>query len=220
LKFLPPGVKDRKEADPRAEMLRVGGDGFQCGRTGGKQDFVDHLRILQGEGVELFGNRKHDMEVLDCQQFLLAPFDPLGPGRVLALRAMAIAARVIADALMRTVAALFPVSTEFRCPAGFNRTHDAQLLQRQTPACAVRGSKAAENVGHLQRRPGQCLARHLGTRFPGTTALFAGRWNQGFIERTHDSAHGLGCDGGVTRRRVDSAMTEQDLDGADIGAVL
>src|SRR5450631_3635969 len=109
---LSPGVEDREKADACTQMAWVGGNRFQRLSAGLEQNLVDGLRILQGQRIELFGNGEHDMEVLDGQQFSLAPLDPFGPCRILAFRTMAVPARVVADALILTVAATFHMSAQ------------------------------------------------------------------------------------------------------------
>ena len=46
---LPPGVQHGQEADLRAQMLRIGGDGAQCLRRRPEQDVVDHGLVLEGD---------------------------------------------------------------------------------------------------------------------------------------------------------------------------
>ena len=61
-------------------------------------------------------------------------------------------ARVIADARMRTVAALFPMSTEFRRPAGLDGTHDAALCDghRSAVLLTIVVAVAAEYIRHFE----------------------------------------------------------------------
>ena len=108
--ILPPGVEDRKKTHAGAQVLGVSGNRLQRSGTGFKQDFVDDLPVLEGQCIQRFRDGEDDMEVLDGQQFSLAPLDPLGPRQVLAFRTVAIAAGVVTDALMMTVAAAFHVA--------------------------------------------------------------------------------------------------------------
>ncbi len=44
---LAPGMKDREEADARAEVFGVCSDGEECSGTGGKEDVVNRFFVLQ-----------------------------------------------------------------------------------------------------------------------------------------------------------------------------
>ena len=50
---LSPGVQHTKEANLRAQMLRIGGDGAQRLRRRPEQDIVDHGLVLERDGVDL-----------------------------------------------------------------------------------------------------------------------------------------------------------------------
>ena len=47
-----PGVKYGGQADARAEMLRVGGDGGQRLRGGSEQEVVDGRLVLERDGAD------------------------------------------------------------------------------------------------------------------------------------------------------------------------
>lgn len=147
---LAPGMKEGKEADPGAEVLGIGGDGQQRLRTGVEQKLVEAGLVLQRQRVELLGNREDDVEVFDGQQFGSAPLDPLGPLAVLAFGAVAVAARVVADALLLTVVAAVDMAAESGSAAGLDGPHHAVLLDGQPVALPVLAAEAAEDVGHLE----------------------------------------------------------------------
>jgi hypothetical protein len=90
------------------------------------------------------------MEVRDGQQLGFAPLEPLCPRQILALGAVAIAARVIAEAFMLAVAATFPMTAQGRGPATFDGSHQAVLMREQSMVDAVPRSVAAEDVGHFE----------------------------------------------------------------------
>ena len=96
----PPGVQDGEEADLRAEVFGIGGYGTQGFGRGLEENAVDHLLVLVGDRGNLVRHREDDVEVLAVEKFGLAVFDPLGAGQRLALGAMAIRARPVANALM------------------------------------------------------------------------------------------------------------------------
>jgi hypothetical protein len=159
------------------------------------------------------------MEVLDGQQFAFAPLDPLGARCVLALRAMAIAARVVADALMATVAAALHMPAQGGGPAGFNGPHHPQLIQRQAAALPVPGPMTAEDVGHFQRWAGQTSARRFRFGFGRPAAFFAGRRGGWAIERARHPAQRLRRDLDIAAGGLDRTVSEQGLNHAGIGAV-
>ena len=89
---LSPGVQHTEEADFRAQMLRIGGDGAQRLRRRPEQDIVDHCLVLERDGGDQVRNREHHVEVGHVEQFCLTIFEPLRPRQTLALRTVAITA--------------------------------------------------------------------------------------------------------------------------------
>jgi hypothetical protein len=83
LEVLTPGVEHAEETDLGAKMLWIGRNIQQCGATGVEQGVVDDFLVLQGQPRQLVGNRKHDVYVVDRQQFLTASGEPLVAGDVL-----------------------------------------------------------------------------------------------------------------------------------------
>ena len=131
---------------------------------------------------------------------------------------MPIRAGVIRDALVATRVALFDMAAERGGAARLDRGHDAPLGGRQRPAglLTIGVAVAAEDVRHFERRAIHGAAR----------SEVRGRRRRR-----------LGCDGARepvqrTRRRTDldrgnpqiarggrqTAMAEQQLNGADVGA--
>jgi hypothetical protein len=95
------------------------------------------------------------MEVLDLrQQFSLPVFEPLRTGERLALRAGAMPARVVGDALVPAGAALFEMAAKGHGAAQFNRAHRTALGTTEPVgvALAVPFAAAAEDVRHLEWR--------------------------------------------------------------------
>ena len=68
LQGLAPGVQDRQEADLGPEMCGIRGNRTQgfCRRT--KQDVIDDPFVLVGNGGDLLGDGKHDVEILRLQE--------------------------------------------------------------------------------------------------------------------------------------------------------
>ncbi len=87
-----PGVKHGGDANARAKMARVGGDGEHRLRRRAEQQVV-HLRlVLQGNVSEFGGNAKDDVEIPDRQQIGLARGQPFARLGSLAFWAMPVAA--------------------------------------------------------------------------------------------------------------------------------
>jgi hypothetical protein len=91
------------------------------------------------------------MEVRHWQQFGLSIREPLGARRSLALRAMAVATRVIGDAGRTTIIALLDMAAERRRPARPDGAHDASFdVAKMTGArLPKRFAMAAEDIRHL-----------------------------------------------------------------------
>ena len=106
---------------------------------------------------------EHDVEVGHVEQFRLTVLQPLGPRETLALRAVAITARVVRDALMAAIAATLDVTAERGGAATLDRGHGVPPRRRQRRAMLITESRAevAEHIRHFQP-----LAGH-GTRASG-----------------------------------------------------
>src|SRR5215831_11697133 len=59
---LSPTVKDGEKTDFRAEVFGISGDGAQGLGRGTKENAVDHLFVLIGEGGNLFRQGEDDVE--------------------------------------------------------------------------------------------------------------------------------------------------------------
>ena len=106
---------------------------------------------------------EHDVEVRHVEQFRLTVLEPLRPRETLALRAVAVAARVVRDALMAAIAAPLDVTAERGGAATLDRDHGAPPRGGQRRAMLITESRAevAEHIRHFQP-----LAGH-GTRASG-----------------------------------------------------
>ena len=87
-----PGVEHGGEADARAQMLRVGGDGGQRLGGGPEQEVVDGGLVLERDGADRSRQGEDDVVVGNRQELGLAVFEPLSRRRGLTLRAMPVAA--------------------------------------------------------------------------------------------------------------------------------
>ena len=115
---------------------------------------------------------------------------------------MAIAARIIGDAGVRTVLAALHVAAERGSATNLDCRHDASLGQVQVTGVggAPRLTMAAENIGHLELRPGHVglasdrsrrlnvgefeWALNLSDHFDGSSHSAAGVVYVGFVSPT------------------------------------
>ena len=125
-----PGVQHGGEADPRAQMLRVGGDGGQRLRGRREQEVVDHRLVVERDGADRGRQGEDDVIVGNRQELRLAVFEPSPRGGRLALRAVTIPAGVVCDALVRAVLAALDVAAERGGATGFDRRHDPRAVTR------------------------------------------------------------------------------------------
>src|SRR6266851_3698451 len=106
-------------------MLWIGRDLTQRLRPRPEQDIVDDGLVLEGDDLDLLGHREHDVEVGHVEQFGLTVREPLGARETLALWATFVAARVVRDALMATIAARLDVTAKSGGAATLDRDHGA-----------------------------------------------------------------------------------------------
>jgi hypothetical protein len=222
--ILSPAVQNREETDLCAEVAGIGGNGLQRGGAGGEQDLIQQRLVAQNQIVELFRDGENHVVVIDGQQFSLPAIDPLRPGQILALRAMSVAAGVVGVSFFGAVAALLPMAPERGGTARFDGMHQPELMKRQCMLLAIPGAVGAEDAGHLEGGPGQ--ADLTGGGFPAHRPEGperfgrAGRFCLRLIERTDDGGHGVRRHSGISSCSVDSAVTQEHLDGARVGSVL
>jgi len=95
------------------------------------------------------------VEVFNGQE-LLARLDPAQLLQALALGAVAVAARVVADLLVTTTLTLINMTAEGRRAAALDSPHDLALLERQGLPGAIAGSELAKDVSQLQGRASRC----------------------------------------------------------------
>lgn len=126
-----PGVEHRGDADARAEVSWVGGDGQHRLRCRLEQQVVDERLVLERDVGGLGGQREHDMEVADRQQVGLALGQPRPCGRALALRAVPVAAGVVGDPPLAAVLASLDVTAKGCGAAILDRRHDLELGEVQ-----------------------------------------------------------------------------------------
>ena len=150
-----PGVEHGGEADARAQMLRVGGDGGQRLGCGLEQQIVDDGLVLERDRADRRRQGEDDVIIGNRQKLRLALGEPLPRRRALTLRAVTVAAGIVGDAFVRAVLAALDVSAERRGPTGLDRRHHLQLGKTQMAGVglAPRRAMGAKDVGDLQARP-------------------------------------------------------------------
>src|SRR5439155_26869854 len=109
--ILAPGVKNSKEADFSAEILRIGRNGLERLSGSPEENAVDGPLILQADVGNLFRYGKDDMKILGLEKFRLPVFDPLGAGQRLTFRAVTIRT-VVPDALVAAAVTHFDVTAQ------------------------------------------------------------------------------------------------------------
>src|SRR5438067_2324696 len=115
------------------------------------------------------------MKVGHRQQIGQPRFQPLGLGQRLALGTVAIATRVVRDALPTTGVTPVEMTAEHAGAARFNSAHHAPLLWRQRMRGAKRGPMLAADVGHLQRWPRHQWGASLSTWARSSSGLGVAR---------------------------------------------
>ena len=125
-----PSVEDGEEAGLCAEMLGINSDRPQGFGGGVEQDVVDRCLVVMCDGGDLLRHGEDHVEIGRGQEFGSAVLQPLGTGQGLALWAMAVAARVVADALGAAGIALLDMAAERSRATPFDRRHHATLRGR------------------------------------------------------------------------------------------
>ena len=133
-------------------MFRVGGDGEQGLGSNLEQQAIDHGLVLVGDVGDRRRQREHHVVILYRQQISLTRLKPAPRGTGLALRTVAIAARVVGDLNLRAAFAAQDMSAERRTTALLDGRHDLELSQAQVRALSLApsGPMPAEDVGNFK----------------------------------------------------------------------
>jgi hypothetical protein len=78
LQGLTPGMEHRGDADLRAQMLGIGGDGGERLGRGAEQDCIDGGLVLEGDRTDRRRQGEDDVKVRHWQQLGLPIREPLG----------------------------------------------------------------------------------------------------------------------------------------------
>ena len=133
-----PGMQHSRDGDPGAEMLGIGGNGEHGLGRRLEQKAINFRLVLPCDGADRRGQREHHMVIGQRQKLGLAIGKPLAGGGALTLRAVPIAAGVVADDGMGAVFASRNMAAKLRRAAGFDGGHCFQLAEAQCPALALR----------------------------------------------------------------------------------
>ena len=147
-------MQDGKEADLRAEVFRVRGNGFQSFGCSPEENAIDSPLVLESDRGNLLRHGENDMKVVHRKKFGLPVLKPLESGEGLTFWAMSIPARVESVPLMPAIVAALHMTAESGCSAHFDSAHNAPLLRghRRAMLFAVRFAIATEHVRHFQLR--------------------------------------------------------------------
>ncbi len=159
-KFLTPGVQHGEEAEFRAEVSGVASDFETSFRTGAEQQIVDDFLILQDQWRELRRKREDHMDVARREKFSLTCGDPAFAGRGLTLWAVSIAAAVVGDGgTMPAAGAFIEMTAECGGATARNGQQHFDMLPAEPLAISFdeSSSRAADEIGHLQRWPAHLL---------------------------------------------------------------
>ena len=150
----------------RTEALWIGGDGERGFGRRLHEQVIDDALVLISDIAQLTGQRVDNVEVADGQQLGFARGEPFLCRRALALRAVAIAATVVADdgVSTRTVLATRDMTSECCRAAALDRTHHLHLVEAHMPRVSQTpsGAVVAEDVPDLQRWSNHNRRRYAG----------------------------------------------------------
>src|SRR6516164_5965424 len=200
-------------------MFGISSDGRQGFGYGSKQNVVDDLLVLVSDRSDLFGDRENDMKIVRGEDFGHSLLDPLGTREGLALWAMAVPAAVIARPLVTTAVAAFEMPAESCGATHLDRSHDALLCRRERPIMllTIGFAVAAEDVRHFELRATHRAQRLEVFRRFGLD-LHRDRARQQ-IQRTRCRADFAGRYAKIFCCSGQAAMTEQQLNGTNVGAL-
>ena len=115
-----PRMQHRRDADPGAQMLGIGGDGEHGLGRRLEQKAIDFRLVLPGDGADRRRQREHDVIIGQRQKLGLAVRQPLACSGSLTLWAMPVAAGVVADDGVTAVLASRDMTAKLRRAAGFD----------------------------------------------------------------------------------------------------
>ena len=154
LQVLPPGMQYRQHADLGAQVLRVRGHLDQGLRGGPHQQAVDFTRVGQGDRVQRPREREDDVEVRDVEQVGRLRLHPPRRRGAVTLRAVAVAAGVVADLLIPALRAAQDMPAQGRRAAGRQVVQGPPLLGGQAGAIRLEERRRNSSGSHRPHRAG------------------------------------------------------------------
>ncbi len=148
-----PGVEHGGDADPCAQVARIGGDRqHRLGRRV-EQQVIDRGLVVERDVGNLGGQSEDNVEVADRQQVCLTFGQPGARGGALALGTVPVAAAVVGDPPMAAVLASLDMTAQGRSAAMLDRRHDLEMLKAQVPGMGgpISGAGSTEDIGDLER---------------------------------------------------------------------
>jgi hypothetical protein len=149
-------MKHGEETNLSSEMFGVEGNLQKSFRTGAEQEVIEDLLVLQRQLGKLVRQGEDNMDIGDCQEFILASRDPFIAGSALALGAMPIAATVKGDGAIATSRALVAVPAQCRRATACDGPEDFAVGPVDPTAVVLDEAIAlcANDIGHLEGWPG------------------------------------------------------------------
>ena len=143
-----PGVQHAHHPDLAAHKAWISGQLLGCLGRSAEEQVVDQLLVLAGEQAQFSGKGEGQQEVGDGQEQSLLHFQPGLGLLVLALGAMAVAARVVAVADFPAGRTGKDLSTQRFCAAALDGAHSLAVAGQQARGIflAVGGTVLAEDV--------------------------------------------------------------------------
>src|SRR5208337_341155 len=115
-----------------------------------EEEVVDHILVVEGDGVKGLWDGEDHMEVLHGQEFGSALFQPASARQPLALGTMPVTTGTVLNVGEVAVVAPFDGAAQDGGAAGFNGPHQTMLMQGQGMGLAESGTVLAKDVGQLQ----------------------------------------------------------------------
>ena len=210
---LSPGVEDGRNAEFGAEVLGIAGELLEGLHDGLKQQGVEAARIGVDQRIECVRQGEDDMKVRDRQQHGMLGVPPLGLVKGLALRAVAVAARVVDRT--RRAAGVAPVKVSAQ--GGGATAHDGAQHRPLGGRGPVRALVGRSIGAHDIREVGAGLTDRRRPRRRLRHGLRGGRWrNAEQIERGAAPRQAAVGEVQIAGRGPDIAVAEQVLNGGQL----
>ena len=157
------GTQQQRDRQRPAQPVRIGAELAEGGRCRAEEHLVDQPRALTDQCVQRMRQGEREVEIRHRQQFLAPLRQPVLLGTGLALRAVAVAARVMDVSRHAAAVAGLDVAAEHGRATGDDRPPDLGFDRRQGMPGEDRRPVTAENLG---QRHGRGL-RRAGRAVPG-----------------------------------------------------